>query len=93
MNEIKSIISENKHLNWENIIIKGVMGMASFTHNKKQVKEEFQQLKSCFDQLKSMINHPEEFNTISMGMSNDYKIAIENGSNMIRIGSTLFGAR
>ena len=87
------IAQENKHLQWENIAIKGVMGMASFTENKKQVKEEFQQLKKYFEQLKSLMKIPDEFNTVSMGMSNDFNIAIENGSNMIRIGSTLFGAR
>ena len=93
MNELTAILSENKHLQWENIAIKGVMGMASFTENKKQVKEEFLQLKKYFEQLKSLMKIPDEFNTVSMGMSNDFNIAIENGSNMIRIGSTLFGAR
>jgi PLP dependent protein len=93
MDEITAIYSENKHLQWENIMIKGVMGMASFTENKKQVNEEFQQLKKYFDKLHNLTNKPNEFNTLSMGMSNDFEIAIENGSNMVRIGSTLFGAR
>ena len=91
--EFKNIISENKHLKWENIIIRGVMGMASFTENKTQVEQEFKQLKSYFDEMKKLIHKPDEFNTISMGMSNDYDIAIKNGSNMIRVGSSLFGAR
>ena len=91
--ELKSIISENKHLKWENIVLKGVMGMATFTENKTQVEQEFKQLKSYFDEMKKLIHKPDEFNTISMGMSNDYDIAIKNGSNMIRVGSSLFGAR
>ena len=91
--ELKSIISENKHLKWENIVFKGVMGMATFTDNKTQVEQEFKQLKSYFDEMKKLIHKPNEFNTISMGMSNDYDIAIKNGSNMIRVGSSLFGAR
>ena len=93
INEMKSIISEGKHLNWENIVIKGVMGMASFTEDKFKVEQEFIQLKDYFDEIKSLINNPDEFNTVSMGMSNDYEVAIKNGSNMIRIGSSLFGAR
>ena len=91
--ELKSIISENKHLKWENIVLKGVMGMATFTENKTQVEQEFKQLRSYFDEMKKLIHKPNEFNTISMGMSNDYDIAIKNGSNMIRVGSSLFGAR
>ncbi len=91
--ELKSIISENKHLKWENIVLKGVMGMATFTENKTQVEQEFKQLKSYFDEIKKLIHKPDEFNIISMGMSNDYDIAIKNGSNMIRVGSSLFGAR
>ena len=93
IDEMKSIISDGKHLNWENIAIKGVMGMASFTEDKFKVEQEFVQLKDYFDEIKSLINNPDEFNTVSMGMSNDYEVAIKNGSNMIRIGSTLFGAR
>ena len=93
INEMKSIISEGKHLNWENIVIKGVMGMASFTEDKFKVEQEFIQLKDYFDEIKNLINNPDEFNTVSMGMSNDYEVAIKNGSNMIRIGSSLFGAR
>ena len=93
IDEMKSIISDGKHLNWENIVIKGVMGMASFTEDKFKVEQEFVQLKDYFDEIKSLIQNPDEFNTISMGMSNDYEVAIKNGSNMIRIGSTLFGSR
>ena len=72
------------------IRIKGLMGMASFTENKNQIRIEFKNLKKIFDELK--IKYP-ELKIISMGMSGDYKIAIEEGSNMIRIGSKIFGKR
>ena len=76
-----------------NVCIKGVMGMASFTSDHNQVEEEFSVLKAIFDELKSIIPYPNSFDCISMGMSGDYKIAIKKGSNMIRIGSTIFGSR
>ena len=76
-----------------NICIKGVMGMASFTSDHNQIEEEFSALKAIFDELKNIIPYPNSFNCISMGMSGDYKIAIKKGSNMIRIGSTIFGSR
>ena len=65
------------------IKIRGLMGMASFTNNEKQIRKEFQYLKEIFD----------DFNILSMGMSNDYNIALEYGSNMVRIGSKIFGKR
>ena len=71
--------------------IVGVMGMATFTENKNLVKQEFEQLKSYFDELRTFFSN--EFKIISMGMSGDYKEAIEAGSNMVRIGSSLFGRR
>ena len=67
------------------------MGMATFTENKNLVKQEFDQLKSYFEELRSLFS--DEFNILSMGMSGDYMEAIEAGSNMIRIGSSLFGRR
>ena len=76
-----------------NVCVKGVMGMASFTSDHNQVEEEFSVLKAIFDELKNIIPYPNSFNCISMGMSGDYKIAIKKGSNMIRIGSTIFGSR
>lgn len=83
MNSVK--ISEFKNIN-----VRGLMGMATFTDDMQQVKTEFQTLKEIFDELKS--NNP-EFDTLSMGMSGDYKIAVECGSNMVRIGSSIFGER
>ena len=76
-----------------NVCIKGVMGMASFSSDHNQVEEEFSVLKAIFDELKNIIPYPNSFDCISMGMSGDYKIAIKKGSNMIRIGSTIFGSR
>lgn len=78
----------------KNVRFRGVMGMATFTDNQTQVKSEFQHLKSIFEQLK--LNYfPDEstFDTISMGMSDDYELAIAKGSTMIRVGSKIFGNR
>ena len=88
--EIKTILLSNEYLDLENIMVTGLMGMATFTDNKEQLKEEFSSLKTFFDQEK--INHP-NLKTLSMGMSGDYQLAIENGSNMVRVGSAIFGAR
>jgi PLP dependent protein len=78
----------------KNISISGVMGMATFTDDSKQIRKEFAQLKTIFATLKSSY-FPDipEFREISMGMSADYQIAVEEGSTMIRIGSTIFGER
>jgi hypothetical protein len=70
------------------------MGMASFVKDKTQIRNEFSQLKTIFSQLKnSIFKNQDSFNTISMGMSGDYSIAIEEGSTMIRVGSSIFGVR
>lgn len=77
-----------------NTICKGVMGMATFTEDQEKIRREFKRLKKVFDQLSAEYfqqNH--DFDTISMGMSGDYKIAIEEGSTMVRIGSLIFGPR
>ena len=66
------------------------MGMATFTDNIDQVRREFKSLKELYAKLK---NNYTDFNTLSMGMSGDYKIAIEEGSTMVRIGSSIFGSR
>ena len=70
--------------------ITGVMGMASLTKDSGQVRNEMRTLKNNFDQLKKEYFRNEEFNILSMGMSGDYHIALEEGSTMIRIGSLLF---
>ena len=73
---------------FKNINIKGLMGMATFTNDKTQITKEFSGLKMAFNQIKTP-----QINILSIGMSGDYQIAIENGSTMIRIGSAIFGAR
>jgi pyridoxal phosphate enzyme (YggS family) len=73
-----------------NVSIVGLMGMATFTDNKNQIRKEFKYLKDIFDELKE--SQP-NFSILSMGMSGDYSIAIEEGSNMVRIGSSIFGER
>lgn len=92
LEEVKSIIEQNKLQGLTNVCIKGVMGMATFTDNKNQIKTEFQKLASFYKEIKEAIGK-ETFEVISMGMSGDYKIAVDNGSNMVRIGSTIFGPR
>ena len=78
----------------KNIRITGVMGIATNTENPKLIREEFYELKTLFKGLKeTFFKNVDSFNEISMGMSSDYKIAIEQGSTMIRLGSTLFGKR
>ncbi len=71
----------------------GLMGMASFSDDASLVRNEFKSLKSLFDKIKHLHNVPSTFNTLSMGMSGDYKIAIEEGSNLVRVGSLIFGNR
>ena len=88
--DIETIISSEELSELENIDIIGLMGMATFTDNQEQLQEEFSSLKNFFDQLKTKNS---SFRTLSIGMSGDYQLAIENGSNMVRIGSSIFGAR
>lgn len=76
-----------------NVSVKGVMGMATFTSDQRQVADEFHSLKNIFNKLKETNLFSNDFQIISMGMSGDYKIAIEYGSTMVRIGSTIFGSR
>lgn len=79
---------------YPNVQLCGLMGMASFTADEKQVQHEFQLLNSIFNEIKKdKSGDDKNFNILSMGMSNDYKIAVESGSNLIRIGSMLFGSR
>ncbi|MFN9954695.1 MAG: alanine racemase, partial [bacterium] len=81
----------NNHA-YPNVNIRGLMGMASFTDNLTEVRNEFRQLKLYFDDARKRLNET-MFDTLSMGMSGDYQIAVEEGSTMIRIGSLLFGKR
>lgn len=88
--ELDELINSDAFKAMENIKIVGLMGMATFTDDKNQVRKEFAQLKSMFDELTTK---SEDITILSMGMSGDYQIAIEEGSNMVRIGSSIFGAR
>jgi pyridoxal phosphate enzyme (YggS family) len=77
----------------EHVLIRGLMGMASFSDDKAIVQEEFGRLAAMYNRLKSQPIPQMEFTILSMGMSGDYDLALEAGSNMVRIGSLLFGAR
>lgn len=91
--ELKDLVDGlEQNNNYPNIIMKGLMGMASFTEDKNQVKEEFRELKRLSNNY-SKIFSSKQSPILSMGMSADYKLAIEEGSNLIRIGSSLFGER
>ena len=92
--ECNAMLDEGKWKELKNITIGGVMGMASNTDNEAQVLGEFSRLKKLFDTYKEKYFHDSpDFNTISAGMSGDYQLAIEAGSNMVRIGSSIFGER
>jgi pyridoxal phosphate enzyme (YggS family) len=88
--ELKEILNSAEFKSLQNIKVIGLMGMATYTDNQEQIKKEFQNLKSIYDKLNT---EHYQLNTLSMGMSGDYKIAIECGSNMVRIGSSIFGGR
>ena len=92
-NDIEAIINSEEFLELKHINIVGLMGMATFTDNENQIIKEFNYLKSTFDLLNSKELFNFKLEIISMGMSGDYELAIACGSNMIRIGSTIFGAR
>jgi PLP dependent protein len=88
--EIEEMATAIEGGQYPNIVWKGLMGMASFTDDESQVRREFKSLKNLFEQLKSRYPH---IDTLSMGMSGDYSLAIAEGSNMVRVGSAIFGAR
>lgn len=89
ISEAKEIFSNYLEHKYPNIEILGLMGMATFTDNKNQVKSEFLVLKSLFDELSTF----KKLETLSMGMSDDFALAIECGSTSVRIGSAIFGVR
>lgn len=93
-NELEELIASDSFRDMKNIIISGIMGMATFTENQTRVKKEFNYLNKIFNTIKS---YPETNNfkpeILSMGMSGDYTLAIECGSTMVRIGSSIFGTR
>ena len=88
-NEIDTLLNSNLFNELNNVKIEGLMGMASFTLNEETIKNQFTSLKNLYHSYKKKLN----FKILSMGMSGDYKIAIECGSNLIRLGSSIFGNR
>lgn len=88
IDEVMAVVASTDH-----VCVRGVMGMATFTDDEEQVRSEFRKLKLIYDRLLLDYDMPSTFDTVSMGMSGDYKIAIEEGSTMVRLGSLLFGAR
>lgn len=88
------LLNPNVFGEMKNVRIVGVMGMATYTSNIEQISNEFKTLKNIFDLIKNKyFNEDQFFSEISMGMSGDYPIAVEQGSTMIRVGSSIFGAR
>ncbi len=88
---LMELLQSERLANYPYVQVKGLMGMASFSDDTNQVQQEFKQLKKCFDLAKNSIGAT--CSILSMGMSGDYELAIQEGSNMVRIGSLLFGAR
>jgi pyridoxal phosphate enzyme (YggS family) len=92
--EVIELLRSEEYTELSHIRIRGLMGIATNTDNEKQIKDEFYELKTFFDGIKqSYFRQDPTFDTLSMGMSSDYKIAIEQGANMVRLGSTIFGQR
>ncbi|MEL7268914.1 MAG: YggS family pyridoxal phosphate-dependent enzyme [Bacteroidota bacterium] len=88
--ELEALLTDSEFSNLKNVRIVGLMGMATFTDNQDQIQSEFAYLKSKYDWVAKQLP---EINTLSMGMSGDYAIAIDEGSTMVRIGSSIFGSR
>mgnify|MGYP001266358986 FL=1 len=91
--ELEEILSSTEFKQLKNIRIVGLMGMATFTENQNQIEKEFKHLKTIFDKYKTLNSEHCQLNTLSMGMSGDYQLAISCGSTMVRIGSSIFGNR
>ena len=92
--EIIELLRSDEYTGLSHVRIRGLMGISTNTDNEKQIKDEFYELKTFFDGIKqSYFRQDPTFDVLSMGMSSDYKIAIEQGSNMVRLGSTIFGQR
>ena len=92
-NELIELLNSDEFKEMNNIKVIGLMGMATFTENQEQIKKEFNNLKSIFDKSKKLKTENCQLNTLSMGMSGDYQLAIDCGSTMVRIGSSIFGSR
>lgn len=92
-NELAELLGSPELKQMTNITVTGLMGMASFTEDTEKIKKEFTYLKSLFDKYKESKTENCQLTTLSMGMSGDYPLAIECGSTMIRVGSSIFGNR
>ena len=94
MDEARQLLDSETFKQMQNVRICGVMGMATFTNDVEEVRKEFKHLKEIFESLKEayFVNQP-QFKEISMGMSDDYPIAVEEGATLVRVGSKIFGAR
>lgn len=91
--QAEEILTSEEFLELDHVNIVGLMGMATFTNNENQIKKEFNFLKATFEKLKNLQTANCKLQTVSMGMSGDYELALDCGSNMIRIGSSIFGER
>ncbi|MEM7299304.1 MAG: YggS family pyridoxal phosphate-dependent enzyme [Bacteroidota bacterium] len=91
--ELDELIGGQDLKDMDNVKVVGLMGMATFTEDQNQIRREFKGLKGLFEELKNSDHAKLDIKTLSMGMSGDYQLAIEEGSNMVRIGSAIFGAR
>ena len=91
LHQLTRMIKEEDHL--KNVIVKGLMGMASFSNNTDLIRSEFRYLKELYNLSSQLSTINYQLSTLSMGMSSDYQVALEEGSNMVRIGSLLFGER
>jgi pyridoxal phosphate enzyme (YggS family) len=90
--EVKVLLNSEEFKSLKNISVRGLMGMSTFTQDEALIRSEFRSLSQFFTSIKSDIQDP-DFDILSMGMSGDYRIAIEEGSTMIRVGSSIFGSR
>ena len=88
--DLQRYLEEEAVVSFEHVRIRGLMGMATFTPDQQQIAQEFKQLRHLYDSL--LAAHP-DWNTLSMGMSGDWRIAVDEGSTMIRVGSSIFGGR
>ncbi len=91
--ELIELLNSDEFKEMTNIKVIGLMGMATFTENQEQIKKEFDYLKLLFDKYQTLQTPNFQLTTLSMGMSGDYQLAIDCGSTMVRIGSSIFGTR
>lgn len=94
LDEARAMLTSDEFAEMKNVQVCGVMGMATYTDDEGQIRREFRQLKNIFDQIKDeFFGENDSFSEISMGMSGDYQLAVEEGSTMVRVGSFIFGER